>query len=57
MGSKVYKLLRVAELAAEYVRLELADDPTIADDGCALHDLRAALVDLGVTGISPPNEE
>lgn len=41
------KLSRVARLAREYVELEVADDPTIIEEGSALYALRVALESLG----------
>jgi hypothetical protein len=36
------KLLQICDTAKKYLNLELADDPTVADEGCALHDLAEA---------------
>jgi len=36
-------LVNVVAAAREYLDAELADDPTVADEGCALHELAVAL--------------
>lgn len=41
--ARLADLERIAKLAREYVDTELTDDPHIADNGCALHELAQAL--------------
>lgn len=49
--------LRVIAHARRFVELEFADDPAVADEGCALHELHAALVELDASGpIADPRE-